>query len=161
MKTNMKKMFLALNLCLILAGTTLTPNSANAILIVMGIPLAINSLINPPPPDTRSPEVKAKDDMDFTIKCLLLLPFCLYDKQSNLQEVLAKSLLLDNGYNPNEADLIIKDQAQLTLNLTQQHKLLKVQKTDTGASIASDVRSVYPAVSQVYLEYLKENLNLN
>ena len=91
------------------------------------------------------------------VLCILLLPLCLLDEESQTQLVKDSDLenyLLENGFSVEEANTIRKDQDEF-LRLLEENKVqLVVEPEDTAKSLEDQIRGIHPSVSKVYLEFI-------
>ena len=92
--------------------------------------------------------------------CILLLPLCLLDEHSLSTPSISPSDLRDNGYSDLEISKIFADQKILLEKLSGNGKRLGFENNETRQSIATGLKSVYPEISDDYLNFLSESRGL-
>ncbi|MFL5783281.1 MAG: hypothetical protein ACJ76H_01645 [Bacteriovoracaceae bacterium] len=96
----------------------------------------------------------------YTVLCLIVLPLCLLDEEGNGQYATTASHLAANGYSQEEINQIIADQASTVVGLKSHRASLKIMSFDTRESIAKDLRTVNPSVSDTYINFISESAGL-
>ncbi len=91
--------------------------------------------------------------------CLILLPICLLDEETNAPSVSSESLL-EQGYSPREVTTIMTEQGKMSELLLQQQARLVVTETDSRESIRRDILSVMPTASDTYINFVLETKGL-
>lgn len=127
-------------ICAILAFSAVTPRPANAWILTVGDDNILGS---------------HSDGAIFgsALICVIFLPFCLLDQKVPGAAGTTAADLAANGYTSAQIQTILADQSALTSRLSAQRLQLKVGPTDTRESLLSQIRSVYPRVSDTYLEF--------
>ena len=93
------------------------------------------------------------------IACVIMAPFCLLDQEGILRPTSLQDLL-DNGYSAKDANTILMDQKNIQQVLLAQRLSLKVQKQETRDSVRESLVSIYPTVSDLYVDFLTSQLGL-
>lgn len=145
----------ALALALMATSTFVAPSRANAYLLVMGA----SGETPANGPWAKGNDTTALQSASLVLLCIVTLPFCLLDEKSNGQSVSASDLAA-NGYSAEQIGLIQHDQSALTAKLQASSTKLLINADDTKASISSQIQSVYPAVSQTYLDFATGSVGL-
>ena len=89
--------------------------------------------------------------------CVLVLPICTLDEKAPQGPMNSSAVLLANGYSPEEAQVIVRDQKYVFQALASKKLSLKMSKTDTVESLRKDLETVAPGVSNSYLNFLIQN----
>lgn len=160
----MKSKFLAtvtLALTLAIGASAVAPKNADAAIILssivfgpeMGVPMVEYTIDDAVHGDPGS--------ILITAGCVILLPLCLLDEKTNAKSTAISSAdLLANGYSAEDIQQIQSDQAVLLENMKTAHVKLVIKKTDTRESIQSDIHTLYPGASAVYMDFFTNSLNL-
>ena len=141
----MKKTFLAALVAFIAAFTA--PQKSEAVIIAAGI--------------SSDPGFFTLDFTDNALAnlaiCVLVLPICALDEKAPNGPMNSSAVLLANGYSPEEAQMIVRDQKYVFQSLASKKLSLKLTKNDTVESLRSELEVVAPGVSNSYLNFLIQN----
>lgn len=127
-------------LCVIFAASVAAPRPANAWLVTVG---SVNILGNG----------SNASIFGSALICVILFPFCILDQKDAGAGATTSADLVANGYSSAQIKTILADQNTLAGLLTAKGLALRVGSTDTRETLSSQIRSVYPKVSETYLDY--------
>lgn len=85
--------------------------------------------------------------------CLILLPICLLDEKVDGVNAATAQNLVDNGYTPAEAHQIVSENQALAQSLAARNLRMTIDKNDTPETISSQIRSVMPQASQLFVNF--------
>lgn len=91
----------------------------------------------------------------YILTCVYFLPLCLLDEKNSSVQLTTENLIAQ-GFSSEEVTTIMSDQKLLTKRLFDNNMKLEVRSTDTRESIRSEVLSIAPEVSDLYLNFLFE-----
>lgn len=137
----MKKTFFALLLAAIVGTQVVAPPKANAWLVAT---------------------LQQFDDMTGPewVLCIVIFPLCVLDEKQNSSHSTSVKDLQANGYSASEINQIVSDQTAVVQALASSKLALQVRSSDTAASISNDIRSVYPAASETYINFVTSSNGL-
>lgn len=149
---------LALTLALTASSIAMVPQSAKAYLLAAGA--AGYTPADGPWGERYIRRTTVLSSLSWVGLCLVLLPFCLLDQESDAQASVTTEELAANGYSSQEIALIQKDQKELVQKLAEQNIKLMIKKNDTKKIIEREIKSVYPNVSDLYLDFAMGSIGL-
>ncbi|MFZ4403321.1 MAG: hypothetical protein ACOYOK_04395 [Pseudobdellovibrionaceae bacterium] len=95
----------------------------------------------------------------FGTVCFLAFPVCILSENGD-QIGISKSDLIENGMNDNQAEVVISQHQEFEKLLGEKKLALKIYATMTKSDLSTEVKTIMPQASDLYISVLADMLGI-